>query len=56
MYIDTKTALSSGREFETYAFNTNEEAIHFMRENDKAKERYSCFESGGQYYVCYYVC
>lgn len=55
MYIDTRTCVSNSRKFETYVFNTNEEALQFMKENDKIKERYSCFESSGKYYVCYYV-
>lgn len=55
MYLDTKTCYANGRKFDTYVFNTNKEAMEFMKENDKTKERYSCFESGGQYYTCYYV-
>ena len=55
MYVDTRTCFSNGRKFNTYVFNTNEEAINFMKENDKIKERYSCFESSSKYYVCYYV-
>lgn len=54
MYLDTKTCYANGRKFDTYVFDTNEKAMQFMRNNDRLKERYSCFESGGKYYVCYY--
>lgn len=44
-----------GKKYATFEFSTNDKAMKFIQKTDKILKRYSCFESDGKYYACYYL-